>query len=153
MQMRVDGCSTHNGDQKMLTARANQFDRSLNLREPVVKAYFEAFNSENFDGVARLFAQGGTLQPPFEDAIIGAEAIAAYLKAEAGGIRAIPHQENQKLQRAADSTVKVTGEVQTPLFSVNASWTFTLNPNSEILNVTIELLASPQDLFNLQQFR
>ena len=137
----------------MLAARTNPFDRIINLREPVVKAYFETFNSGNFDAVARLFARDGMLQPPFEDAIIGAEAIAAYLKAEADGIRAIPHQESQKLQRAAHRTMKVTGEVQTPLFSVNTSWTFTLSPNSEILNVTIELLASPQDLFNLQQFR
>lgn len=137
----------------MLAARANPFDRTPDLRQPVVKAYFEALNSGNFDAVARLFARGGTLQPPFEDAIIGSEAIAAYLKAEADGIRAIPHQESQKLKSPGNSTMKVTGVIQAPLFSVNASWTFTLNPNSDILNVTIELLASPQDLFNLQQFR
>ncbi|MBE9041537.1 nuclear transport factor 2 family protein [Oscillatoriales cyanobacterium LEGE 11467] len=128
-------------------------DRTLALNHPVVRRYFEALNSENFETVAGLFAERGTLQPPFEEVIVGRKAICAYLKTEADGIKAIPYRESQQPKSAGNRTLQVNGEVQTPLFGVNACWTFTLNASSKITNVTIELLASPQDLLNLQQFR
>lgn len=46
---------------------------------------------------------------------------------------------------------KITGKVQTPVFSVNVNWLFVLNAQSEILSVKIKLLASPQELLGMRQ--
>ncbi|MDY6939955.1 MAG: nuclear transport factor 2 family protein [Cyanobacteriota bacterium] len=137
----------------MPTSYKSDLDRSLDSHDPIVRSYFDRLNSGNFRAVAQLFAERGTFRPPFEDAIVGCDAICTYLRSEADGVRAVPHQESGQQLPNGDRTVRVVGEVQTLLFSVNTSWKFTLNSSSEILDVTIELLASPQDLFNLQQFR
>ena len=45
---------------------------------------------------------------------------------------------------------KVLGKVRTSLFSVNVAWYFTLNAEVQITSAKIKLLASPQELLNLQ---
>lgn len=120
------------------------------ITEPVVLRYFETFNSGDFQQTAALFAENGEMRPPFESAIVGQEAIAAFLEAEAKGMQANPREgiveplEDDKLQ------VQVSGKVQTPMFGVNVSWIFIL-AQGEILFTTIKLLASPQELLNLRK--
>jgi SnoaL-like domain len=120
------------------------------ISQPKIDRYFATLNAGDYEATARLFAAEGTLHPPFEEPILGRKAIAAYLKAEAQGIVSRPQQ--GVVQTLPHETIaRVTGQVQTPLFSVNVSWSFALNANAEILSVAIELLASPLELLNFQQ--
>lgn len=121
------------------------------ITEPLLLRYFETLNAGDFQATAALFAADGQLYAPFEEPIVGQEAIAAYLQAEASGMRLLPHQgisqplENEQIQ------FQVSGKVQTRWFSVNVSWTFVLNANSEIISATVKLLASPQELLALRR--
>lgn len=138
-------------------AHASQVERGASARltneeisQPVVLKYFETFNAEDFDVTANLFAAEGELKPPFEKSIVGREAIAAYLKKEAQGMKAYPCEETIELLENNDKKVLVSGMVQTPLFGVNVAWQFILNPENEIASVRIKLLASLQELATLK---
>ena len=130
-------------------------DADLNIAdidEPVVLRYFETFNQGDFAATARLFAYQGTLHPPFESPLMGQEAIAAFLQAEAQGMTLQP-REGISETTEVQTKVQINGKVQTRLFSVNVAWHFILNQQSEIEYVRIKLLASPQELLQLRDQR
>lgn len=121
------------------------------IKEPVILRYFETTNAGEFDATAALFAFDGWLKAPFESPLVGREAITAYLHQEAQGMKLEPSQgiaealENEQIQ------VQVSGKVQTSWCGVNVSWLFVLNQEREIAAATIKLLASPQELLNMQK--
>lgn len=124
------------------------------IKEPAVLGYFEAMNADEFEVALDLFTTDGALQPPFQKPIIGREAIARYMRAEAQGLNIMPKQGISEALPDGSKQLKVTGVVQTPWFGVNVgmniSWRFLLNPQGEIFFVAIDMLASPQELLNLR---
>jgi hypothetical protein len=120
------------------------------ITEPVVLRYFETLNEGAFQATGQLFSADGQMQPPFEQAVVAADSIAAYLQAEAKGFDLQPRQGVVQLLDDGCVEVQVVGKVQTPLFSVNVSWLFVLNAEKEIVLAKIKLLASPQELLSLR---
>jgi hypothetical protein len=123
------------------------------ISELVILRYFQTMNAADYEATAALFAETGAMDPPFEEPIIGTEAIAAYLKAEAKGMKLLPREGVIEIKEEGEAEIQVTGKVQTPLFGVNVSWTFVLNPEKEITYARIKLLASPQELLDLRDRR
>lgn len=121
------------------------------VTHPTVLRYFETLNAGDFEATSALFAAKGQLCPPFESSVEGLEAIAAYLHAEAKGIKLFPTEELIEFLEDEKTQVRVSGKVQTSWCEVNVSWLFVLSSQSEILTVTIKLLASPQELINLRR--
>lgn len=121
------------------------------ISEPTLLQYFETFNRGNFEATACLFAAEGAMHPPFESPIVGRDKITAFLEAEAKGMRINPREGIAEAAEVRQTKVQIGGTVQTSLFSVNAVWHFILNQQQEILSVRIKLLASPQELLNMQQ--
>ena len=62
------------------------------ITEPVIINYFKSINEENFLITASLFVENGKLLAPFESPLVGREAIARYLSAEARGMKLFPRQ-------------------------------------------------------------
>lgn len=122
------------------------------LNVPVVMGYFQSLNAGDCQQTAQYFAAYGELHPPLKEGIVGTEAIQAYLEAEAQGLTCFP--EHATVQTAGDGCqlMQVQGHVKTPYFSVPVTWTFNLNSQSQIERAEIRLLASPQQLLELQQF-
>jgi hypothetical protein len=118
------------------------------IEEPTILLYFATLNAGKFEQTAALFAATGAMHPPFEAAVIGQDAIAAYLQAEAQGMQLFPREGIAELLDDGQLMVQVSGKVQTPWFSVNVAWLFLLNWEREIASATIKLLASPQELLN-----
>lgn len=124
---------------------------SEGITHQTVLRYFETMNAGDFEATSALFATEGSLKAPFESPFLGRDAIAAYLDREAPGMKLEPREgivetlENDQIQ------VQVSGTVQTPWCGVNVSWLFVLNQESEIAAATIKLLASPQELLNMQK--
>ena len=118
---------------------------------PVVVNYFETLNAGDFAATAALFAEAGALCPPFEEPVVGPDAIAAYLEAEAKEMRLSPRQGIAETLENKQTQVQVSGKVETRWFGVNVSWQFVLSPENEILSATIKLLASPQELLSLKR--
>jgi hypothetical protein len=118
---------------------------------PLIDRYFEALNAERYDSTALLFAADGALLPPFEEPIVGQEAIASYLAAEATGMQLYPRQGTSQVLEDGNTEYRITGKVQTPLFGVNVAWIFVINRHSELMFVRVRLLASPQELLNLRR--
>lgn len=108
--------------------------------------YFATINAEEFQATADLFAEEGVLYPPFESAIVGREAIDAYLAREAKGIKLLPDRVITYIETIEATLYRIMGKVQTPLFSVNVAWEFKLSSQLEILSVKIELLAKLEEL-------
>lgn len=123
-----------------------------NLDEPTVQRYFETLNAGSFDATSQLFAPQGTLYPPFEDGIVGPEAIATYLRKEAEGLVCFPKQAEVESDENGSRTVLVRGKVKMPYFGVNVTWTFVIDGTSHLKSATIRLVASPQELLNLRKF-
>lgn len=121
------------------------------ITEPVLVRYFETLNAGDFQATAALFAQEGTMYPPFEEPKVGKDAIAAYLEAEAQGMILSPNQGIAETLEDGLIDIKVSGKVQTRWFGVNVSWSFVLNSEGEILEATIKLLASPQELLSMKK--
>lgn len=121
------------------------------IDEPVVLRYFETMNAGDYEATVALFADTGTMQPPFEQPIEGQDAIANYLEAEAKGMQLAPKK--GVVERLDDDKIQiqVRGKVQTPLFGVNVAWIFLLSAAREILHIRIKLLASPQELLSLRR--
>jgi hypothetical protein len=135
------------------TSPQGSINHSINIEgitQPAILNYFETLNAGQFDATAALFAVDGTLKAPFESPIIGREAIAAYLHQEAQGMIAAPTQGIVEPQDNAFK-VQVAGKVQTSWCGVNVSWIFLLNQQHEIVAATVKLLASPQELVNMQR--
>lgn len=118
---------------------------------PVIGRYFEGFNSENYDSVASLFDSEGILRPPFEEGILGPEAIKNYLADEAKGMRATPLEAEVVVQENGQRRVTVKGRVKALVFVVNVQWTFVLSQSDTILDAHIKLLASLQELMHINQ--
>ncbi len=120
------------------------------ITQPQVLRYFETLNAGDFQETAALFAEDGILEAPFEDRLNGQEAIANYLQAEAQGMQLRPQEGISQTLDNGQQQIRVMGKVRTPLFWVNVAWQFILHPGGEIAVVTVKLLASLQELFNLQ---
>lgn len=124
------------------------------ITDPTVINYIEALNADNFDAAIALFTPDGALQPPFQKPIVGPQAIAAYLRAEAQGLNIMPEKGISEVLADGSKQLKITGKVQTPWFGVqlgmNIAWRFLINPEGKIFFVAIDMLASPQELLNLR---
>ncbi|MBC5797156.1 nuclear transport factor 2 family protein [Sphaerospermopsis sp. LEGE 00249] len=120
------------------------------ITEPAILRYFTTLNAGDFTNTAALFTEDGLMYPPLESAVMGRNAIASYLHQEAQDIKAEPHQ--GIIENSADQKIQiqVTGKAHTSWCSVNVLWLFILNPQQEILEAKIKLLASPQDLISLR---
>jgi len=132
------------------TTQANKFQIE-GITEPVILRYFESLNAGEFDETASLFASDGVIQPPFESGIVGQDAIAAYLKQEAQGIKAEPSQGIAENLDNNQIEFQVRGKAQTTWCGVNVMWLFILNQQRQIQFTKIKLLASPQELLNLRR--
>lgn len=121
------------------------------ITEPVILRYFETMNAGDYQATVTLFAESGAMLPPFEEPIVGQEAIANYLDAEAKGMQLLPREGIAETLEDEQTQIQVSGKVQTPLFGVNVSWIFVLNSEREILSARIKLLASPQELLKLRR--
>jgi hypothetical protein len=119
------------------------------IAEITIASYFATIERQEFDRTAALFAEDGEMLAPFEKPIVGREKIAAYLTKEASGMKLLPRQGTRETEDDLE-IFKVLGRVRTSLFSVNVAWYFTLNPERQITTARIKLLASPQELLNLQ---
>ncbi|MEM9155589.1 MAG: ketosteroid isomerase family protein [Cyanobacteria bacterium P01_F01_bin.33] len=118
----------------------------------IVCRYFSAFNRGEFDAVTALFAEEGSLYPPFEPPIVGRDAIAVYLDREADGMEASPH--TVEVHPLADSRIQVDvrGKVTALVFNVNVAWQFMLTASGEIESVRVNLLASLEELLKIRPF-
>ncbi len=116
-----------------------------------VDRYFAGFNAEDYRAVAALFEADGVLLAPFEEPIVGPEAIYVYLQAEAANMRATPVK--VEATPSADNTrqVVVKGRVKTSLFTVNVRWTFELTADDTLGSAEIKLLASLQELMQIDR--
>lgn len=121
------------------------------ISESVIVDYFKTMNAGNYQATAALFAETGIMQPPFAEPITGREAIANYLQTEAKGMQLAPQQGLSEISEDAQIQIQVSGKVQTPVFGINVSWIFIINPQQEIIFTKIKLLASPQELLNLRR--
>lgn len=121
------------------------------IPEAVIVQYFHTVNAGQYAATVALFAEDGVMNPPFEGNITGREAILAYLRAEAKGMTLNPKEGIMQSLAEGYLEAQVGGRVQTPLFEVNVSWQFVLNPQRQIAKVTIKLLAEPQELLNLRR--
>lgn len=122
------------------------------INNETVLSYMENMNAFNFQEAVALFAEDGALQPPFQEPIVGQEAILAYMHEECDGLKLIPEQGISEPVEGF-TQIKVTGKVQTPWasdsVSINLAWRFLLNPQGKIFFVAIDVLASPQELLNM----
>ncbi|UBF26883.1 ketosteroid isomerase family protein [Kovacikia minuta CCNUW1] len=132
------------------TASIASETRIEGIDEPVVLRYFQTLNQGEFTATSNLFGEDGILVPPFEAAIEGRAAIAAYLEKEAQGLVLHPQKGTSKSQENGFTEFQIVGKVQTSLFLVNVCWDFLLNPAGEISSTKINLLASLQELLNLK---
>ena len=119
---------------------------------PAIANYFLTINQEKFTETASLFAEDGEMLAPFEKPIVGREKITSYLVKEATGMKLLPMQGICEIEDEVER-FKVLGKVRTSMFSVNVAWYFTLNPQGQLTSARIKLLASPQELLNLQNQR
>ena len=120
-----------------------------------LQRYFEYLNQGEFEQAAALFAEDGQMLPPFEQPILGREAIAHYLTTEASGMTLTPLR-YEKPDQAIDLAGKqvsciVRGKVKTALFVVNVAWQFSLSAANEITRVKIKLLARLEELLKFKQ--
>ncbi|HHP7245028.1 MAG TPA: ketosteroid isomerase family protein [Elainellaceae cyanobacterium] len=113
--------------------------------------YFEMLNAEDYSSAAALFTTDGALLPPFEEPVVGREAIAHYLATEAAGMRLHPSQGTLERLEDGNTQYHITGKVQTSMFGVNVAWFFIFNPQSDIVSVRVKLLAAPQELLNIRR--
>ena len=128
-------------------------DNSLTIKginQPIILQYFQTLNAGDFKATAQLFSEQGVLYPPFEEGIVGQTAIATYLETEAQGLKLYPQQEKMIASEGNHSIIDIRGKVETPLFGVNVGWTFHLSAQDKIDAVEVKLLASLQDLLELQ---
>jgi len=126
-------------------------DLNLAAIAPVVERYFAGFNAADYCAVAALFEADGVLLAPFEDPIVGSEAIYTYLQTEAIAMQATPVEVETTPGENGSHRVVVKGRVKTRLFTVNVRWTFGLTAANTLQSAEIRLLASLQELVQLNQ--
>jgi hypothetical protein len=120
------------------------------ISESCILDYFTTLNAGEFSATASLFAEDGVMYPPLESVIVGREAIFTYLRTEAPGIKAEPQQGIRDNLPNEQVKIQVSGKAHTSWCSVNVMWLFILNQEQQILEASIKLLASPQDLLSLR---
>ncbi|MEL6901923.1 MAG: ketosteroid isomerase family protein, partial [Cyanobacteria bacterium J06606_4] len=119
--------------------------------------YFDTLNDQSFDQTAQLFLPDGQLVPPFENAVVGRDAIAAYLADQAINMTLVPLQLEQTdpatPAEASEDTQRltVTGKVKTPIFNVNVAWRFVLDAAGNIESVNVKLLAKLTQLLSIKR--
>lgn len=118
---------------------------------PIVKQYFNSLNAENFQQTAQLFSEQGQLHPPLEEPVVGRSAIAQYLKDHAFGMSFFPQEGSYQSFDNGEVEVYVQGYVKTGWFKVNVAWLFIINANQQLRLVGIKLLASWEELAQLQR--
>lgn len=121
------------------------------ISEPIVLNYFTTINNSEFEETAALFAEEGILYAPFTSPVVGRENIAAYLQAEAAGMKLIPREGVVEKTDSDSDICTVMGKVQTALFSVNVRWQLLLDGDRNLASVRVKLLASPEELLKLRQ--
>ncbi|BAZ90235.1 nuclear transport factor 2 [Raphidiopsis curvata NIES-932] len=120
------------------------------ITEKSILRYFVTLNSGDFTDVAALFTQDGVMYPPVDLPVRGRDAIASYLWEEAQDIRVEPQEGMIQNLGEGKVRIEITGRAHTSWCSVNVMWLFILNSKSEISEVSIKLLAAPQDLLSLR---
>lgn len=130
----------------------SQLVQSRSLQQTqTVQQYFKNFNQGDFLTTSQLFSEAGQLLPPFEEPIVGPNAIHAYLKREAAGMEAIPQETSTQVLAEGQQQVTVRGRVKAMVFVVNVAWVFDLDKQGNIRQVEVKLLASLQELFTIRQ--
>lgn len=123
------------------------------IKNSTVLSYMENMNAFDFEAAVALFTEDGSLQPPFEEPIVGQEMILAYMRDDCYGLKLMPERGVSEPAEEGFTQIKVTGKVQTPWFGgsvvINVAWRFLLNPEGKIFFVGIDVLASAQELLNL----
>ena len=123
------------------------------VTNPMVLAYMNNLNANDFEALIALFEEDGGLQPPFQRPIIGREAILQFFQEECQNLKLLPEKGFVESPEDGYVPIKVTGKVQTPWFGakvgMNIAWRFLLSPNGKIFFVAIDLLASPKELASL----
>ncbi|MBD2336762.1 nuclear transport factor 2 family protein [Calothrix sp. FACHB-156] len=132
------------------TTETNEFTIE-GITEPSILNYFQALNAGDFAATAALFAEDGTMYPPFESGFVGPDAIASYLEQEAQGIKAEPQQGIIEILPNEQIQVQVAGKAFTSWCGVNVTWLFVLNQQRQIVETKIKLLASPQELLAMRR--
>lgn len=140
-----------NGMETSMRSPQQTIQQIAGITESTIIRYFDTLNTENYPACADLFATDGVMYPPFEEGIVGREAIASFLHQEAKGMKLEPSQGNTQALEDGCLEIQVVGKVQTPLFGVNVAWFFLLNTQQEIAATKIKLLASPQELLSLKR--
>jgi ketosteroid isomerase-like protein len=128
-------------------------DATLDLAavSSAVDRYFAGFNAEDYRAVAALFEADGVLLAPFEEPIVGPEAIYVYLHAEAISMRATPVEVETTPNADDTRQVVVKGHVKTLLFTVSVRWTFVITADDTLQSTEIKLLASLQELMQFDR--
>ncbi|AFY60497.1 orange carotenoid-binding protein [Synechococcus sp. PCC 6312] len=125
------------------------------VNNPVVLAYMNNLNANDFDALIDLFAEGSALQPPFQRPIVGKDAILRFFKEDCQNLVLLPERGVSEPADEGYTQIKITGKVQTPWFGagvgMNIAWRFLLTPDNKIFFVAIDLLASPKELLNLSR--
>lgn len=135
-----------------MATRTAEAPLALKTVSSAVDGYFAGFNTEDYRAVAALFEDDGILLAPFEEPIVGAEAIYTYLQAEAVSMRATPVDiESDEINSDGSRRVVVKGRVKTLLFTVSVRWTFALTAADTIQMTEIKLIASLQELMQLDR--
>ncbi|MGB3138545.1 MAG: ketosteroid isomerase family protein [Nodosilinea sp.] len=128
-------------------------DTTLDLAgvSAAVDQYFTGFNTEDYRAVAALFESDGVLIAPFEEPLVGPEAIYVYLQAEAVNMQATPVDAEVMANPDGTRQIVVRGRVKTLLFIVNVRWTFVVTTDDTLQTAEIKLLASLQELVQMDQ--
>jgi len=123
------------------------------VENPVILAYMDNLNANDFDALIQLFASDGALQPPFQRPILGLSALLRFFREDCQNLKLLPERGITEPDENGYTRIKVTGKVQTPWFGqdvgMNVAWRFLLNPENKIFFVAIDLLASAKELLNL----
>jgi hypothetical protein len=138
---------------KIFILSINMFDVIDDFYDPTIHQYFSNLNRGEFMTAAKLFAEQGCLNPPFEKSIQGRSAIAQYLESEAKGMRFCPEQGQMMSQDDQETRYRIRGKVETNWFTVNVNWSIQLNSMKEIIVVDVNLMASMTDLLHFNTLK
>jgi hypothetical protein len=119
------------------------------INQPTIAKYFLDLNNGNYAEVAKLFSERGCLYPPFGKLVCGQSAITHYLETEAKGMMTCPESIATLSEDLENPSYEVNGKVKTSFFTVNLSWTISLNSEQKILSIKVKLLDQLQDLLAL----
>ncbi|MEM9216965.1 MAG: nuclear transport factor 2 family protein [Cyanobacteria bacterium P01_F01_bin.150] len=122
----------------------------IEAESSLITQYFTFFNEGKFQQVSQLFSDDGQLYPPFEEAVVGPEAIATYLFKEADGMNAEPKKAELMASDSGNSKITVQGKVTALVFKVNVGWEFYITSDHRIQSVRVNLLAGLEELIKLR---